>query len=78
MDNASKALVLAGGMLISTLIISICMYMYTAFKTAYFDNMKIHDSIQIEAFNSFFMNYPDEITGWEAYNICRKNRRSKQ
>lgn len=72
MGNASKALVLAGGMLISILIISICMYMYTAFKSAYSKNMKVHDALQIEAFNANFSMYSDEIIGWEAYNICGK------
>lgn len=72
MGNASKALVMAGGMLISILIISICMYMYTSFKSAYMDNMLVHDSVQIAAFNSFFTSFTSPITGYEAYNILGK------
>lgn len=72
MDNASKALVIAGGILISTLVISICMYMYTSFKVAYSDSLVIHDALEIEAFNSFFTSFPETLDGWEAYNIVGK------
>lgn len=72
MDNASKALVLASGILITVLVISICMYMYSSFKSMYAENMVMYDLAQKESFNMFFVKYPTEITGYEAYNIIGK------
>ena len=72
MDNASKALIIAGGVLVAVLVISICMYMYSSFKTMYAENMVMHSLAQKEAFNMFFMQYPSKITGYEAYNIIGK------
>lgn len=72
MSNASKAIIIAGGLLIAVLVISLCMYAYTAFKSIYADNMKLYDVAQIESFNLFFVGFPSEITGYEAYNIIGK------
>ena len=72
MENASKAIIFAGGVLIAILIISVCMYMYTSFRDLYASSMQMHDTAQVEAFNSFFYNFPSEIKGYEVYNILGK------
>ena len=72
MGNASKAIIIAGGMLIAVLVISICMYMYASFKSMYAENMVMYDVSQKESFNLFFMQYPSKIMGYEAYNIIGK------
>lgn len=72
MENASKALIIAGGLLVTILVISVCMYMYTSFKVGYAESMKIHTTQQIHSFNMFFIEYPSVVTGYEAYNIIGK------
>ncbi len=78
MNNAVKALVIAGGMLISVLVISICMYLYTSFKDAYANQINLHDTLEIENFNSVFNQIsaseasPATIKGYQAYNLVGK------
>jgi len=76
MDNAAKALLIAGGILIGVLIISIAMYMYTLFKGAYSDSMTLLKSYQIARFNSVLTQYgsydgsnPITLTGDQVWNI---------
>ena len=72
MDNAAKALLLAGGILIGILIISLSMYMYTQFQDVYSDNMRLKDSYEKTSFNSFFTKYGEDISGADAYNILSR------
>lgn len=72
MDSASKAIIIAGGILIGVLIISISMYMLTAFREVYSQSMDEFEAQQIVAFNSFFTQYPSQIKGYDAYNIIGK------
>lgn len=72
MGNASKAIIIAGGMLVAVLVISLCMYMYSSFKSMYAENMVMYEVAEKEAFNLFFMQYPSKIKGHEAYNIIGK------
>ena len=72
MDSASKAIIVAAGMFIGMLIISISMYMLTAFRDFYDDSMTQFEVQQISAFNSFFTQYPSTIKGYDVYNIVGK------
>ncbi len=80
MDNAAKALVIAGGLLIGMLIITLSMYLYTSFQDAYSASMRIHDSVEIEAFNTYFtkFGYTKDgsstiyVSGADAYNILSR------
>ena len=80
MDNAAKALVIAGGILIGMLIISLAMYLYVSFQDAYSASMNIHDTIEVNAFNTEFTKYgftsgdPNtrSISGADAYNILSR------
>ncbi len=72
MDNASKALLYAGGFLIGVLIISLGMYFYTSFQSAYSENMDILNSHQKDNFNSFLVKYGNNnaiIRGSDVWNI---------
>jgi hypothetical protein len=76
MDNAAKALLIAGGILIGVLIISIGMYLYTSFRSAYSDSMNLLDSYQIARFNSVLTQYgiydgesAIDVTGDQVWNI---------
>ena len=72
MDNAAKVLIMAGGVLIALLVISVSMYMYTAFRSASETSSKIHLQYEIDKFNSYFNVYPTLIRGSDAYNILSK------
>lgn len=72
MDSASKAIIIAGGFLIGMFIISVSMYMLTAFRDVYDKSMDEFEAQQIVAFNSFFTQYPKTIKGYDAYNIIGK------
>ena len=72
MGNASKALIMAGGVLITILIISLSLYMLTAARGAADASEKMVTASQVEAFNRFFVNYPNEVTGLDVYNIIGK------
>ncbi len=72
MDNASKALILAGGILIGMLIIALSMYMYRSFQDAYEASMKVHSSYEINAFNTYFTRYGKQIKGSDVHNIVSR------
>lgn len=72
MDSASKAIIIAGGLFIGVLIVSISMYMLTTFRDVYNDSIAQFDAQQISSFNSFFVNYPSTIKGYDVYNIIGK------
>ena len=72
MDNASKALIMAGGILIAILVISLSVYMLTTARGVADASERRITASQIESFNRFFISYPDEITGLDVYNIIGK------
>ena len=57
MENASKALIFAGGILIGVLVISISIYLLNSYMQFYYENMLTLNSNQIIAFNSYFTKY---------------------
>lgn len=75
MDNAAKALIIAGGILIAVLIISVAMYMLTTFREGYSSSLDLRDSYRKEAFNATFTKNsspsPSSVTlrGVDIYNI---------
>lgn len=72
MDNAAKVLIIAGGILIAMLVISLSMYMLTMFRDAYSQSSQLHSTYEINAFNSYFNKYSGQIKGADAYNILSK------
>lgn len=72
MDSASKAIIIAGGVLIGMLVIAVSMYMLTSFRTFYEQSMEQFEMQQITSFNSFFTQYTSPIKGYDAYNIIGK------
>ncbi len=72
MENASKALIMAGGILITVMVISLCMYLFTSARGVADASEKRLQVSQIEGFNRFFVNYPNKITGLDVYNIIGK------
>ena len=82
MNNASKALVIAGGILITVLIISLAMYIRTYSMSASADNLSLINQQQIDVFNSKFTQYGSAseniiVQGSDVWNILSFVRESK-
>lgn len=57
MENASKALLMAAGVLIGMLILSLAVYLFVSFGSASAELYKQKEAQEIEAFNSQFTSY---------------------
>ena len=72
MENASKALIIAGAILISILIIAIGMYIYTSSTGSITDAMSQMDTQAVEAFNANWTNYEGTMTGSQIKAMINK------
>ncbi len=63
MENASKALIIAGAILLSILIIAIGMFIYTSSQSTINDSLTQMNTQEIEAFNSQFTIYGGSQNG---------------
>lgn len=63
MENASKALLIAGAILLAILIIAIGMFIYTSAQSQVSESMTSMSTQQIEGFNSQFLDYEGVQTG---------------
>lgn len=69
MENASKALLIAGAILLSILIIAIGMFIFTSAQSQVNDALTDMSSQQIEAFNSNFSSYDAEQVGSQVKSL---------
>lgn len=80
MENASKAIIIAGGVFISMAIIAIAMFFFTNASQFARTNEEILNSSQITSFNRFYTSYQDgynpggvtEIKCIDALNILNR------
>lgn len=81
MENASKALIIAGAILIAVALISIFMYVFTAIGHFNSQTQAQQYSNQVIAYNRFFVESAYDVNpslngvqiyGYDAYNIIRK------
>ena len=72
MENASKALIIAGAILISILIIAIGMGIYNSSKEATSDATAGMDTHKIDAFNAEWTNYEGTMSGSQVKAMIRK------
>ena len=59
MENASKAVIMAGGVLIAVAVISAALYAYMSFKGYTESNEQILTANQIQQFNRFYQSFPE-------------------
>ena len=73
MDSMTRAIMIAGGMLIGVLIVSISIYELSSFRDYYELNNKALIAREITNFNSYFDNIGiDNKYGYEVYNVIGK------
>lgn len=76
MENASKALIIAGAILLAILIIGLGVFIFQKAKSA--TNMDDLDSQAVEAHNSTFQNYEGTINGTQAKALIDAVRNNNQ
>lgn len=72
MDNAAKALIMAGGIFIAVMIVGLAMYILSGargFARASNDEAELS---AIESFNRYYQSFNSTITGIDALNIYNK------
>lgn len=76
MDNATRAILIAGGFLIGMLIISLSMYLLDSFRTYYETTNNALELRKRREYNSFFEAYKNGgiVSGDVAYSLCSKCR----
>lgn len=72
MDNASKALIIAGGILIAIMVITLAMYLFSTAREFVDASNRSLEIAEIESYNRFYLAFPSTITGAEALNIINK------
>ena len=75
MENASKAVVMAGGVLIAVSLISLALYAYSYFKDYANSSEQLLTLSQIESFNRFYESFDegtDTLRGVDVLNIYKK------
>ncbi len=76
MENASKALIMAAGVIVGVLIISIGVYLFYTYADYSLDAYKAMESAQIDQFNSQFLKYYGNTL--TKYTDANKNEYSKE
>ncbi|WP_304401809.1 hypothetical protein [uncultured Clostridium sp.] len=69
MENASKALIIAGAILLSILIIAIGMFIFTNAQSTITDTMTSMSKQEQNAFNSQFTGYDGALTGSQVKSL---------
>lgn len=75
MENASKAIILAGSVMIAVAVISLALYTYSYFKNYAEVSEEKFSLSQIESFNKFYQAYEDEtgkVRGIDVVNIYNR------
>lgn len=63
MENASKALIIAGAILLSILIIAIGMFIYNSAQSTIQNSMQSMSTQEVQAFNNEFMSFEGKQSG---------------
>lgn len=72
MDNASKALIMAGGILIAIMIIGVSLFILSNARGMASESNKQMEQNAADSFNRFYTSYDSRIYGIDAYNIIKK------
>lgn len=73
MENAAKAILIAGGVMISVAVISVALYFYTSAKSFANASQDVLSASQIQSFNKFYTAYLNtNINVVDALNILNR------
>ena len=73
MENASKALLMAAGILMGILVLSLIVYIYATFSDNTQKNIKQMELNYLTAFNSKYLSYDgrEDLTYYDIANVAR-------
>ncbi len=74
MENSSKAIIMAGGVLIAVAIISLALYAYATYRDYANSSEQILSTSQITSFNRYYESFDttNKVRGIDALNIYKK------
>ena len=72
MENASKALIMAGGVLLAILVISIALYILASARGLASSINEKNELSAIESFNRYYESFGSKIMGIDVVNIANK------
>lgn len=71
MENASKALIIAGSVLIAILIISLGLFIFKSTEGTTDQTKKLGETLEVQQFNSQFLKYcGDSVKGSQVRTLC--------
>ena len=71
MENASKALIIAGSVLIAILLISLGLFIFKSTSGATDQTQKLGETLEVQQFNSQFLKYcGDSVKGSQVRTLC--------
>lgn len=71
MENASKALIIAGSVLIAILLISLGLLIFKSTSGATDQTQKLGETLEVQQFNSQFLKYcGDSVKGSQVVDLC--------
>ena len=73
MENASKALMMAGGVLLTMLVVSLVIYAWNVFSDYYTNQENLKNIDDVAEFNLQFVNYDrKDVSGYELVSLANK------
>ncbi len=73
MENASKALLMAGGILLTMLVVALIAYAWNMFSDFYSNQDELAEITDLSEFNLQFTNYDrDDVSGYEIVSLANK------
>lgn len=72
MDNASKALLMAGGILIAIAIISVSLYIYSSAQGVAKTSDDMISASAVASFNRYYLSFGSKINPIDVLNICNR------
>ncbi len=72
MENASKALIIAGGVLIAIMVVSIALFLLASARGFADTQNEKAEASAIESFNRYYQSFDSSILGIDALNIYNK------
>lgn len=80
MENASKALLMAAGVLMGVLILSLAVYLFANFRATADEATKLMYEEELAQFNNFYLSYDGktDLTYYDVWNVVNKAKENNK
>lgn len=72
MENASKALIMAGGVILAMLVVALLMFAWSKFSEFYSSDDELREIENVAKFNEQFTSYDRTVSGYELVSLANK------